>query len=157
LDKIITAIMSSESDKELDNLNTELGKLSEALQKARNSLEPILSAFDFQKHSLGLIHLMHAVCSGGGKFDKGNFIKQAHGLLTHGSIKQIRMEPKKFATICRKFVDTCREVRQPMYAIKPLRAAIGKVAPSEHLTPQHSCFSRMYSRKMLQSCSSNAR
>jgi COP9 signalosome complex subunit 3 len=51
----------------------------------------------------------------------------------------MRVDPKIFAIICRKFVDVCREVKQPIRAVKPMKVAISKIAPNnEHLTPQHS-------------------
>jgi len=63
-------------------------------------------------------------------------------VIIRGSIKQIRIDPKRFSIICKRFVETCREIGQPMRAVKPLKMAINKVAPENHLTPQHAQFAR---------------
>jgi len=73
---------------------------------------------------------------------KKNFIQYAQEVIVRGSIKQIRLDPKRFAIICKKFVEACKETNQSMRAVKPMRFAISKIAPPDHLTPQHAQFVR---------------
>lgn len=76
------------------------------------------------------------------KYNKPIFIQYAQDVITKGSIKQIRLDPKRFSTICKRFVEACRETGQAMRAVKPMKLAISKIAPPNHLTPQHAQFAR---------------
>jgi len=140
LEKLVNMIMGAETEKDLDDLNNQLSNtgVAEALTRNRLQLEGLLAAFDPQRNTLGLLHLLHAVISGP-KFDKLCWLTSAQGVIFRGSIKQIRLEPKKYGVICRKFVEVCQEVKKPMRAVKVLRAAISKF-PDDHLTPAHTGF-----------------
>lgn len=145
LERIISFILNvkQNDDKELGNLQSELSKnqIVDYLEKNRQALEPALGTLDPREHTLGLIHLMSAIVTYQ-KFDKKNFIQVAQEVIVRGSIKQIRLDPKRFSLICKKFVEACKDTNQPMRAVKPLRAAISKIAPPDHLTPQHAQFAR---------------
>jgi len=60
--------------------------------------------------------------------------------IKHCSVRQIRVDPKKFRLVCFKFTEICRETKQPIRAIQPLRHAINKIGSGEHITPQHAMF-----------------
>jgi COP9 signalosome complex subunit 3 len=124
-------------------LHTELskGQVVEILEKNRTSIEPTLVALDPHENTLGLLHLMTAV-SGYSKYNRVQFIGIAQEIILKGNIKQIRIDPKKFSHVCKKFVDACKETKQELRAVKPLRIAISKIAPEDHLTPQHALFVR---------------
>lgn len=139
VDKIIGFIKDfHEDDKALDTLQTELSSKDkvELLAKSADKLIGALGQLNCQKHSLGLIHLLFAIATQP-KFDKVIFVKHAHDLIVSGSTRQIRFDAKRFAVVCRKYVEACREMKQPMRAIKPMKIAINKIAPADHLTPQH--------------------
>jgi COP9 signalosome complex subunit 3 len=139
VDKIIGFIKDfPEDDKALDTLQTELSSKDkvELLSKNADKLIGALGLLSSQKHTLGLIHLLAAIVTQA-KYDKNIVIKHAHDLIINGSIRQIRFDPKRFALVCRKYVEACRELKQPMRAIKPMKIAINKIAPADHLTPQH--------------------
>jgi len=57
--------------------------------------------------------------------------------LNQCSARQVRLDPKKFRAVCNKFTDICRDTKQSIRAIKPLKQAIWKIGPGEQLTPQH--------------------
>jgi COP9 signalosome complex subunit 3 len=144
LEKIISFIIQTKPDeKELGHLQSELSKtqIVDFLEKNRQSLEGVLGALDTHEHTLGLIHLLSAIISFP-KFNKPVFINYAQDLISKGSIKQIRLDPKRFSNICKKFVEACKEVGNPMRAVKPMKSAINKIAPPDHLTPQHAHFAR---------------
>jgi len=70
-------------------------------------------------------------------FDTETFINQVVRFISHCSIRQIRIDPKKFRLLCLKFTEVCRETKQPIRAILPLKIALIKIASSDHITPQH--------------------
>jgi len=70
------------------------------------------------------------------------FLNVTQDLIIKGSIKQIRFDPRRFAVICRRFVEACKATGNPVRAVKIMKIAIGKIAPAYHLTPQHSLFLR---------------
>jgi len=144
LEKIISFILNVRpDDKELGNLQSELSKsqIVEFLEKNRSSLEPTLQTLDPRENTLGFIHIMSAIASGP-KYNKVLFIQFASDVIRTGSIKQIRLDPKRFSTVCKHFVECCRDTNQPMRAVKLLKLAISKIAPADHLTPQHAHFAR---------------
>jgi len=143
LEKIISFIHENSNEKDVGNLQSELSKSSivDFLEKNRQGLEPALGALSPQENTLGLIHLLCAIVTSQ-KYNKPVFIQYAQDVIIKGSIKQIRLDPKRFSNICKKFVEACRETGQPLRAVKPMRMAISKIAPSNHLTPQHAQFAR---------------
>lgn len=139
VDKIIGFIKDfPEDDKSLDTLQTELSAKDkvELLAKSADKLAGALGQLNSQKHTLGLIHLIFAIVTQP-KYEKAIIVKHVHDLIVNGSTRQIRFDPKRFAVVCRKYVEACREMNQAIRAIKPMKIAINKVAPSDHLTPQH--------------------
>lgn len=145
LEKIISFILNVKpgDEKELGTLQSELSKnqIVDFLEKNRGNLEPALETLDAQEHTLGLIHLLHVIISSS-KFTKQVFVNCAQDVIMRGSIKQIRLDPKRFSNICKKFVECCKDIGNPMRAVKPMRTAISKIAPGDHLTPQHAYFAR---------------
>lgn len=138
MDKIIDLIITDGDDK-LEHLQSELCKCQDMLAKNREKsfqFEEALPMIDPARNTLGMIHILHII-STQTKFDKSLFIASAIQLIIRGSIKQIRVDPKRFAIVCRKLVEVCRETAQPMRAIKPMMVAINKVGLENHLTPQH--------------------
>jgi len=144
LEKIISFILNVRpDDKELSNLQSELSKsqIVEFLEKNRGILEGTLQTLDPRENTLGFIHIMAAIASGP-KYNKVLFIQYGQEIIHRGSIKQIRLDPKRFSLVCRHFVECCRETSQSMRAVKMMKVAIGKIAPADHLTPQHAHFAR---------------
>lgn len=142
MEKIIELILHCSVDDKLEHLQTELNKLSDAFQKNKDKFAPEqwqegLSMLDAQAHTLGALHILHIICSLP-KYDKANFIEGVRILIGNGTARQLKIDPKRFAFVCRRFTECCRDLRIPMRAIRYLQEAKRKVAPSEnHLTPQH--------------------
>jgi len=144
LEKIISFIFNVKpDDKELGNLQSELSKSSivEFLEKNRSLLEQALQTLNPHENTLGIIHFMAAIASGP-KYSKPLFIQYAQEVISRGSIKQIRLDPKRFSVVCKHMVECCRDTNQSMKAVKMMKVAIGKIAPADHLTPQHAHFAR---------------
>eukprot|EP01123_Difflugia_compressa_P000565 TRINITY_DN10659_c0_g1_i1.p1 TRINITY_DN10659_c0_g1~~TRINITY_DN10659_c0_g1_i1.p1 ORF type:complete len:442 (-),score=45.67 TRINITY_DN10659_c0_g1_i1:143-1468(-) len=141
MDKVLQAIENFPVDNAemLEQLQKELKKYQETILKNIQMVDSLIDSLDYNKHTLGILHLlsMKAVAS---TFDFEVFINQVTRLITHCSIRQIRVDPKKFRLLCFKFTEICRETKQSIRAIQPLRTAINKIGPSEHLTPQHAMF-----------------
>jgi COP9 signalosome complex subunit 3 len=137
VEKIITLILSD--GEKLDHLQNELSKCQESLAKSKDKhqFEPSLDALNPEFNTLGLIHVLQMIITQGGKIDKDLFMRKATEVIIHGSPKQIQVDPKRFAAVCKKFVELCREAKTPMRAIKPMIVAIQKVGADNHLTPQH--------------------
>jgi len=144
LEKIISFILNVKpDDKELGNLQSELSKSSivEFLEKNRPLLEQALQTLNPHENTLGIIHFMAAIASGP-KYSKPLFIQYASEVISRGSIKQIRLDPKRFSVVCKHMVECCKDTNQSMKAVKMMKLAIGKIAPADHLTPQHAHFAR---------------
>jgi COP9 signalosome complex subunit 3 len=144
LEKIISFILNVRpDDKELGNLQSELSKsqIVEFLEKNRSILESTLQTLDPRENTLGFIHIMAAIASGP-KFSKPLFIQYGQEVIHRGAIKQIRLDPKRFSIVCKHFVECCKDTGQSMRAVKMMKVAIGKIAPPDHLTPQHAHFAR---------------
>jgi COP9 signalosome complex subunit 3 len=138
VEKIISLITSDGNEK-LDHLQSELSKCQEALAKSKekHQFEQSLAILDPVLNTLGLIHLLQMIITQGGKLDKELFMTKVTEVIVQGSLEQIQVDPKRFASVCKKFVELCREAKQPMRAIKPMIVAIRKVGSPNHLTPQH--------------------
>jgi len=136
-EKIIGLILHDGEEK-LDHLQTELCKCQEMLAKSKdkNQFESSLPLLNPETNTLGMIHILQIISSQT-KYDKPVFLNFTTQMIAHGSPKQIKVDPKRFASVCRKFVEICRETGQPMRAISLMKIAIAKVGMPNHLTPQH--------------------
>eukprot|EP00029_Vermamoeba_vermiformis_P013039 TRINITY_DN7975_c0_g1_i1.p1 TRINITY_DN7975_c0_g1~~TRINITY_DN7975_c0_g1_i1.p1 ORF type:complete len:476 (+),score=162.47 TRINITY_DN7975_c0_g1_i1:89-1429(+) len=138
MDKLVAAIqgLSTTDENDLKQLKTTLAKSEDVLFKSLPSLDEALSVLDPNTHTLGWLYILgiKAVSNP----EPRTFIGQVARFCMSCNARQLRMDVKKFRFICQKFVDVCVEHRSPISAIKPLRYAINKIAPSrEHITPQH--------------------
>jgi len=144
MDKIVSLIegFSGDNTEILKQLQTELKKSQETLIKGLPHIDTALTQLEPGRHSLGYLHLLavKAITN----FDPEIFILQVAKFLNLCIAKQIRMDPTKFRLVCFKFTEVCRETKQPIRAIKPLKNAIWKIGPGDQITPQHAMF--------LQSC-----
>jgi len=131
--------LSIDSDEILEQLQKELKKSQEILTKNIHNIDAVISGLDYKRHSLGILHLL-SIKSGCGNIDTESFIHQVIQFIKHCSVRQIRVDPKKFRQVCYKFTEICRETRQPIRAIQPLKHAINKIGSGEHITPQHAMF-----------------
>eukprot|EP01126_Amoeba_proteus_P049437 TRINITY_DN5781_c0_g1_i13.p1 TRINITY_DN5781_c0_g1~~TRINITY_DN5781_c0_g1_i13.p1 ORF type:complete len:377 (+),score=51.21 TRINITY_DN5781_c0_g1_i13:32-1162(+) len=141
MEKLVSAIqgLSGEDEELLQQLQKALIKESEFLSKNRQSFDHVLELLDYHKHSLGVLHLLASTCTTP-KYNRNDFIKKVTNFLTQCSEIQIKQDPKKFALICHKLVENCTDIGQTIRAVKPLQIAISKIAPHEHLSPQHADF-----------------
>jgi len=140
MEKLVQMIdnLSADNQEILEQLSKELKKQQEFLIKNAQYIDQALSALDYNRHSLGVLHLLSIKAIS--NFDLETFINQVVRFVSHCSIRQIRVEPKKFRLVCQRFTDICRETKQSIRAIQPLRSAINKIGPGDHITPQHAMF-----------------
>jgi len=89
---------------------------------------------------LGLLHILYAKAQTTASMDPETFIHQVIRFISHCSIRQIRIEPRKFRLVCLKFMELCRDSKQPIRSILPLKQALNKIGSGEHITPQHHMF-----------------
>jgi len=105
-----------------------------------NQLDDLLAALDYGKHSLGVLHILAAKAHTTAFSDPETFIHQVIRFISHCSVRQIRIDPKRFRLVCLKFMELCRDTKQSIRAITPLKTAINKIGSGEHITPQHQMF-----------------
>uniref|UniRef100_A0A6B2L555 COP9 signalosome complex subunit 3 n=1 Tax=Arcella intermedia TaxID=1963864 RepID=A0A6B2L555_9EUKA len=131
--------LSGDSNDLLKQLQTELTKNNEIITKNLNSIDNTISSLDITKHSLGILHLLSTKATTG-SWDAETFIHQVLSFIHQCTVRQIRMDPKRFRTICFKLTELCRESKQSIRAVQALRVAINKIGSGEHITPQHWMF-----------------
>eukprot|EP01125_Pyxidicula_operculata_P004172 TRINITY_DN1608_c0_g1_i1.p1 TRINITY_DN1608_c0_g1~~TRINITY_DN1608_c0_g1_i1.p1 ORF type:complete len:455 (+),score=102.21 TRINITY_DN1608_c0_g1_i1:283-1647(+) len=138
MDKVVVAIegFSGDDDNLLKQLQTELKKNEDLIQRNLNQVDAALLGLDVSRHSLGVLHLL-AAKSKQSNIEPDLFINQCVPFLTSCTTKQIRHDPRKFRLVCQRFTEVCRDSKQPIRAIKPLKQAIWKIGLGELLTPQH--------------------
>eukprot|EP01126_Amoeba_proteus_P026396 TRINITY_DN2613_c0_g2_i1.p1 TRINITY_DN2613_c0_g2~~TRINITY_DN2613_c0_g2_i1.p1 ORF type:complete len:302 (+),score=49.76 TRINITY_DN2613_c0_g2_i1:89-994(+) len=141
MDKLITTIhgLSGEDGEVLQQLQKALTKDTDLIVKNRHNIGDVFSLLDYNKHSLGILHLLANWCLVP-KYDRQDFIQKTILFLNQCSEVQIKVDPGKFALVCHKLVENCRETNQAIRAVRPLLLAISKIAPAEHITPQHADF-----------------
>uniref|UniRef100_A0A6B2L4X0 COP9 signalosome complex subunit 3 n=1 Tax=Arcella intermedia TaxID=1963864 RepID=A0A6B2L4X0_9EUKA len=120
-------------------MQKELNKAFETILENGSRVDVALETLDATRHSLGILHLLNAKAVTG-VFDNETFIHQVIHFIKNCSIRQIRVDPKKFRNVCLKFTEICRDTHQAIRAIKPLKLAINKIGSSEQMTPQHFMF-----------------
>jgi len=143
MDKIATLIqgLSVDNSELLEQLNKELKKQQDILLRGANQLDDLLATLDFPKHSLGVLHILCAKAQTTAYSDPESFIHHVIRFISSCSIRQIKIDPRKFRLVCSKFMELCRDTKQPIRAILPLKQAINKInGGGEHITPQHYMF-----------------
>jgi len=130
---------SGDNPELLESLQKELKKYQEILSKQQHNIDSAIDALDNNRHSLGILHLL-AIKALALTIDSEVFIHHVVQFIKYCSVRQIRFDPKKFRLVCFKFTEVCRETKQPIRAIQPLRQAINKIGSGEHITPQHALF-----------------
>lgn len=144
MEKVVSLIIniSGDSSELLEQLQSELSKNRDVLVKAIGQVDYALASLDPKKHSLGFLHILSLLCDKRilARFDLEVFVAQVSRFLIECSARQIRYDPKKFSLVCHHFANVCREMKQPIRAVKPLKQAIWKVAAGDQLTPQHQLF-----------------
>jgi len=140
MDKVLGLIesFSGDNDQLLEQLQKELTKHQEVILKNQNNIDDAINSLDFNKHSLGVLHLL--TIKAYNTVDTESFIHQVVKFIKYCSVRQIRFDPKRFRHVCFRFTEICRETKQPIRAIQPLRQAINKSGSGEHITPQHALF-----------------
>jgi len=142
MNKLVQQILNlSTTDDDLKKLVSYLNEQQDNILKNQDHIDPTLDTLAISHQTYAYMFLLH-VKSTLHNIEPIIFIEQSIALIHQGSIKQIRLDTKKFRTICKRFLNKCVEIHQPMRAIKPLREAILKVAPEreDHITPQHYMF-----------------
>jgi COP9 signalosome complex subunit 3 len=141
MDKIVNIIetFSGDSTEFLEQLQKELKKNQEVVLKNLQYIDAAINSLDYNRHTLGILYLLAAKAIG--QFDPETFIHQVIQLIKHSSVRQIRIDSKKFRNVCYRFTELCRDTKQPIRAILPLRQAINKITSSGDLiSPQHALF-----------------
>jgi len=140
MNKILNVIQNhSSNEDDVKKLVAFLNDNQEALHKYYDGIDQILDQLNAKSHTYGYMFLLSfkAVV---GKLEPVIFIEQTINFISTCNLKFLRMDPKKFRLICKKFLEICIEIRQPMRAIKPLRSAVYKIAAEDQITPQHYMF-----------------
>jgi COP9 signalosome complex subunit 3 len=134
----VGSLSGSDSDL-LKNLQVELTKRQEVLMANPAALDAVLNQFDFQKHSLGALHVLAVIAVMKAKQDPVTFVNAAIRFLDKCSPVQIRFDPKKFKFVCETLTALAVDNKVAIRILKPLKAAIWKIGGdgSNQITPQH--------------------
>eukprot|EP01127_Copromyxa_protea_P001246 TRINITY_DN11287_c0_g1_i1.p1 TRINITY_DN11287_c0_g1~~TRINITY_DN11287_c0_g1_i1.p1 ORF type:complete len:436 (-),score=83.85 TRINITY_DN11287_c0_g1_i1:92-1378(-) len=139
MEKLVGSIcgLSGADIEVLEQLQKELVKQQDFLSKSPD-VEVGLAMLDLKRHSLGALHFLFALANK--PHDKEHFIRQTSTFLVDCISFQVSIDPKKFAFVCKQFVQNCHDLKKPICAVYPLRAAISKIGSKDFITPQHAQF-----------------
>lgn len=107
----------------------ELARQKQHISEALQALDPVLN-------SLGILYLMEI--KGSSTEADADFFTNGLLFLKACTAEQIRHEPKKFVSLCKKLRDQAVLLQDHKRVIEPLLLAVAKLEPSpEYVTPIH--------------------
>jgi COP9 signalosome complex subunit 3 len=145
MDKIVSQIQAlSSTEADLKQLRTNLQKGEEVIVKNINVVDDVLAQLDPSLFGLGWTFLLSIKASVPRIPEPPRFLAQCTNLFLHALPDQIRLEPKRFARIARRYMEIAIEQKQVTRTILPLKFAVVKCRASpEQITPIHPDFLQM--------------
>lgn len=137
MDKVVSHIQNhSKNTQSLQPLKDYMKAEEKELVRLKQHIPDALQVLDPVENSLGVLYLRDINLSSTEADARG--YRGGLEFLRACTAEQIRLEPKKFVSLCRKLRDQGMLLEDPKRAIAPFIAAISKLEPSpEYITPIH--------------------
>ncbi|KAM1511553.1 hypothetical protein ACFX1Z_023225 [Malus domestica] len=136
---LVANIQGLSSSGDILHLHALLKQAQELLYAESTRLLPVLDQLDPAKHSLGYLYILEACSSGSiSKEQASALVLPIARFINSCAAEQIRLQPDKFISVCKRFKDQVMLIEAPLRGVAPMLTAIRKIqASSEHLTSLH--------------------
>ncbi|XP_068303732.1 COP9 signalosome complex subunit 3 isoform X2 [Pyrus communis] len=136
---LVANIQGLSSSGDIPHLHALLKQAQESLYAESTRLLPVLDQLDPAKHSLGYLYILEACSSGSiSKEQASALVLPIARFINSCAAEQIRLQPDKFISVCKRFKDQVMLLEAPLRGVAPMLTAIRKIqASSEHLTSLH--------------------
>jgi len=137
MDKVVTHIQHhSKNQQTLQPLKDYLRSEEKELIRLKQHIPEALHALNPGEHSLGILYLREII--GSNTDADAEYYEAGLEFLRACNPEQIRLEPKRFVSLCRKLRDQAVLLQDIKRAVAPLITAIAKLEASpEYITPIH--------------------
>ncbi|RXH69591.1 hypothetical protein DVH24_037375 [Malus domestica] len=136
---LVANIQGLSSSGDILHLHALLKQAQELLYAESTRLLPVLDQLDPAKHSLGYLYILEACSTGSiSKEQASALVLPIARFINSCAAEQIRLQPDKFISVCKRFKDQVMLLEAPLRGVAPMLTAIRKIqASSEHLTSLH--------------------
>ncbi|CAN6572384.1 unnamed protein product [Malus baccata var. baccata] len=136
---MVANIQGLSSSGDIPHLHALLKQAQELLYAESTRLLPVLDQLDPAKHSLGYLYILEACSTGSiSKEQASALVLPIARFINSCAAEQIRLQPDKFISVCKRFKDQVILLETPLRGVAPMLTAIRKIqASSEHLTSLH--------------------
>ncbi|XP_068334721.1 COP9 signalosome complex subunit 3-like [Pyrus communis] len=139
IQSLVTNIQGLSSSGDISHLHVLLKQAQESLYAESTRLLPVLDQLDPATHSLGYLYILEACSSGSiSKEQASALVLPIARFINSCVVEQIRLQPDKFISVCKRFKDHVMLLEAPLRGVAPMLTAIQKIqTSSEHLTSLH--------------------
>ncbi|RXH89285.1 hypothetical protein DVH24_031642 [Malus domestica] len=139
MQSLVTNIQGLSSSGDISHLHVLLKQAQESLYSESTRLLPVLDQLDPATHSLGYLYILEACSSGSISKEQASALVLPIARFINSCVaEQIRLQPDKFISVCKRFKDHVMLLEAPLRGVAPMLTAIRKIqTSSEHLTSLH--------------------
>ncbi|KAM1357656.1 hypothetical protein ACFX1Q_044721 [Malus domestica] len=139
MQSLVTNIQGLSSSGDISHLHVLLKQAQESLYAESTRLLPVLDQLDPATHSLGYLYILEACSSGSISKEQASALVLPIARFINSCVaEQIRLQPDKFISVCKRFKDHVMLLEAPLRGVAPMLTAIRKIqTSSEHLTSLH--------------------
>ncbi|XP_048433720.1 COP9 signalosome complex subunit 3-like [Pyrus x bretschneideri] len=139
IQSLVMNIQGLSSSGDISHLHVLLKQAQESLYAESTRLLPVLDQLDPATHSLGYLYILEACSSGSISKEQASALVLPIARFINSCVaEQIRLQPDKFISVCKRFKDHVMLLEAPLRGVAPMLTAIRKIqTSSEHLTSLH--------------------